>query len=564
MTSLPDEPKKLSNGKKVLILQFLLCFNIIAVVAASYHFGVRQKELLSTESILVQRMNNVAMLTADIKNVQLDVIQVQQFLTDISATRGLDGLDDGFRLAELHAQSFESRSIAVVASANDLNFPDVALAMNDVNSKFDSFYAAGKLMAEAYVKDGPASGNKMMTEFDAAATDISDAVNALVQKGLDVSVQAADEALKLHDDSASFQTLLAVLGVVAMTIGVAAVAFTFVLDRQTLAQQKLTAELQAQQELERVTRENSSSFIIEKLGEGLEKLASGDLTFRLVQPFPDGVEKLRSYFNSTAEKLCQIFQSVKDGSATINRGTSEIAVASDDLSRRTESQAASLEETAAAVSQITSAVKQTAAGSEQAKLLALTARDEAQTGNDVVHKAVAAMQGIEASSEKITQIITVIDEIAFQTNLLALNAGVEAARAGEAGRGFAVVASEVRSLSDRSANAASDIKQLLEASNNQIHDGVTLVVETGRLVTSISARIVEIAKVVDQMNASTQQQASGLVEVNAAVEQMDMVTQQNAAMVEQATAATRSLSDQTNELAKLIAAFKTAEMKLAA
>jgi methyl-accepting chemotaxis protein len=240
----------------------------------------------------------------------------------------------------------------------------------------------------------------------------------------------------------------------------------------------------------------------------------------------------------------------------IRTGSDEIANASDDLSRRTEQQAASLEETAAALDEITATVKKTADGASQVSKVVTEARSEAQRSGQVVSDAVAAMGQIEASSLQITQIIGVIDEIAFQTNLLALNAGVEAARAGEAGRGFAVVASEVRSLAQRSAEAAKEIKGLISASSTQVGQGVTLVGDAGRALASIVGKVGEIDALISEISASASEQATGLTQVNSAVNQMDQVVQQNAALVEQATAASHALRGEAAELERLLARFR--------
>ena len=240
----------------------------------------------------------------------------------------------------------------------------------------------------------------------------------------------------------------------------------------------------------------------------------------------------------------------------IRGGSEEIGIAADDLSRRTEQQAASLEETAAALDEITSTVRRSAAGAKQASEVVAGAKLEAERSGIVVDQAVAAMGEIETSSREIGNIIGVIDEIAFQTNLLALNAGVEAARAGEAGRGFAVVAQEVRALAQRSADAAKEIKTLIGASARQVEAGVGLVGQTGEALRGIVAKVVEIDALIVQISASAQEQATGLHQVNTAVNQMDQVTQQNAAMVEQTTAATHALKGQTAELVALISAFQ--------
>jgi methyl-accepting chemotaxis protein len=243
----------------------------------------------------------------------------------------------------------------------------------------------------------------------------------------------------------------------------------------------------------------------------------------------------------------------------LRSGGAEISQASDDLSKRTEQQAASLEETAAALDQITATVKKTADGTIEARKVVASAKADAETSAEIVREAVSAMSQIEESSRQIGQIIGVIDEIAFQTNLLALNAGVEAARAGDAGRGFAVVASEVRALAQRSAEAAKEIKALISASSNQVAQGVDRVGETGKALDRIAGQVAQINHVVAEIAASAQEQATGLHEVNSAMNQMDQVTQQNAAMVEQATAAAHSLLDETDALSDLISQFRVGD-----
>jgi methyl-accepting chemotaxis protein len=233
----------------------------------------------------------------------------------------------------------------------------------------------------------------------------------------------------------------------------------------------------------------------------------------------------------------------------------EITHAADDLSRRTEQQAASLEETAAALDEITATVHKSAEGAGEAADVMKTAEEVASASSQVVQETISAMKAIEASSGQIASIIGVIDEIAFQTNLLALNAGVEAARAGEAGRGFAVVASEVRALAQRSADAAKEIKTLIGASSIQVQKGVGLVDRTGQSLERLLALVEKIDHRVAAIASSAAEQATGLREVNTAMNQMDQVTQQNAAMVEQSTAASHALAQESSTLAALVERF---------
>jgi methyl-accepting chemotaxis protein len=304
--------------------------------------------------------------------------------------------------------------------------------------------------------------------------------------------------------------------------------------------------------------------VVGALGAGLSQLAANDLSHRIDEPFPADYERLRVDFNRAMDAVAEVLAAVSEATSGINNGASDIRQASDDLSQRTEQQAASLEETAAAMDEITGTVRETAAGATRANAVVGEARSEAEQSGDVVRRAVEAMSGIERASTEISEIISVIDGIAFQTNLLALNAGVEAARAGDAGKGFAVVASEVRALAQRSADAAKDVKAKIMASSEQVEVGVDLVSETGKALQRIIGRIGEISTLVGTIAASAEQQATGLQQVNTAVSEMDGVTQQNAAMVEEATAAARSLAEEADELARQIARFTLSDAPRAA
>ncbi len=308
-------------------------------------------------------------------------------------------------------------------------------------------------------------------------------------------------------------------------------------------------------EAERAARAAEQARVVQAVAEGLRNLASGNLAARIAMPFAGEYEQLRTDFNLAAGKLEDTMKSVLSATSGISTGAGEISQAADDLSKRTEQQAASLEETAAALEEITATVRKTAQNAKEASAIVSTAKSAAQDGGRVVESAIAAMSQIEQSSRQITDIIGVIDEIAFQTNLLALNAGVEAARAGDAGKGFAVVASEVRALAQRSSEAAREIKTLIKASGEHVGAGVKHVDESGHALKRIVDQVVEINALVTEMAQAAQQQSTGIEEVNTAVSQMDQVTQQNAAMVEQSTAAARNLATETAELSRLVSFF---------
>jgi methyl-accepting chemotaxis protein len=280
--------------------------------------------------------------------------------------------------------------------------------------------------------------------------------------------------------------------------------------------------------------------------------AAKDRTFRVTCDVPERYAQIKADINSRMQYAAEGAAAVERNVDVIRASTDEISRSAQDLARRTESQAASLEETAAALDQITTAVRHTADSATEANHVVLATKLDAEGSGQVVRDAVAAMGEIERSAQEISQIIGVIDEIAFQTNLLALNAGVEAARAGDAGRGFAVVASEVRALAQRSAGAAKEIKALISTSSGQVKSGVQLVGQTGEALGRVLGKVGEIAQLTGEIAASAKDQALGLHEVNAAIAQMDHVTQQNAAMVQESTAACFALASETRQLAMML------------
>ncbi len=292
------------------------------------------------------------------------------------------------------------------------------------------------------------------------------------------------------------------------------------------------------------------------IGALLAAIAEGDLTREADADLPGQFGELAANANGTVRQLAQVVGQIREGSDAISTAAGEIAAGNNDLSQRTEQQAASLEETASSMEELTSTVRQNADNARQANQLAIGAVDVASKGGEVVGKVVETMGAIHASSRKIVDIIGVIDGIAFQTNILALNAAVEAARAGEQGRGFAVVAAEVRSLAQRSAGAAKEIKQLITDSVTKIEQGNALTDQAGRTMGEIATSVKRVTDIIADISAASQEQSAGIEQVNQAITQMDESTQQNAALVEEATAAARSMEQQAEHLVHTVAVFQ--------
>lgn len=314
-------------------------------------------------------------------------------------------------------------------------------------------------------------------------------------------------------------------------------------------------KLAEEQEALQADEQRAQALVVSTLSQALSDLAEGDLTRKIDEDFGAERAQLKDHFNNTIAKLSGIITQVAANSDSIIERTSEISASSDNLSQRTENQAAALEETAAALDQITASVQSAANGAKTVEQIVNQTRGQADESDRVVRQAVDAMAAIEKSSVEISQIISVIDDIAFQTNLLALNAGVEAARAGEAGKGFAVVASEVRALAQRSSTSAMEINALITQSTEQVSSGVELVKQAGNALTDIVKSIAEISVQVQDISAGAGEQSNAMSEINVSISQLDQVTQQNAAMAVETSDASKSLIVDAQGLAGIVGVF---------
>jgi methyl-accepting chemotaxis protein len=319
---------------------------------------------------------------------------------------------------------------------------------------------------------------------------------------------------------------------------------------------RLSAEEQARVHAERALISEEQNRVMTSLADGLKNLADGNLAFRMTEQFSDTYEQIRHDFNGALEQLSETISIISSAASEVTRAADEISAGSTELSSRVEDQSHRLEQTAASMEEIAVNVRKNAESVQQADRFAGNTRTIADGSGEIVAKAIKSMSLIEDSSNKITDIIVVIDEIARQTNLLALNAAVEAARAGDAGRGFAVVASEVRHLAQRSSEAAKNIKQLIDTSSGQVREGVALVNKAGDSLSQIVASIKEVAGVVADISGSSSEQTSAIDHVNKALSQLDEITQQNAALVEESSASARALAQQAQDMHQRVGVFQ--------
>ncbi|WP_051558824.1 methyl-accepting chemotaxis protein [Allorhizobium undicola] len=543
-------------------------------------------------------------ILAGIQEAQVAYMKMQTAARDVALSKSVAEMDAAYNAvdaAKLAGQQALQTPISIAV---------VPKALQDINDSLNVYGSAIRVIGD-YVKSTEFGDLKDLAKVRAAATTpIRDALQTAVETSvqnarrftgeakdkLDATKQSANQLMLVFEISllviligTSFMFRTVVVrplrtlteGMVRLSKGDTSIGSVRAVKNDEIGQMYQAFEVFRQNAIEKVTLEadagrarveaeqerrsvqqRAEAEAAGRLAEataglagGLRRLASGNLSFRLTEAFSPDFEPLRLDFNKSVDQLNETLSLIASGIQTMDHGTREIASGANDLSKRTEQQAASLEETAAAVEQITSNVANSTKRTEEARNVAMQANDSASRSAQVVSDAEEAMRKIEESAQQISNIIGVIDEIAFQTNLLALNAGVEAARAGDAGKGFAVVAQEVRELAQRAAQAAKEIKGLIQNSSMQVESGVKLVRDTGEALKTIGGFIIEMNSHMESIATSAREQSTGLKEVNQAVNVMDQSTQQNAAMVEQATAASGSLAEEAVKLRELIAQF---------
>jgi len=464
-------------------------------------------------------------LALQAREMERDVVQVQQWLSDISATRAKDGLDDGYAEAEKSRVSFLKGLDRFDAYVQAHPETSAQLNLPKLRSDFDAYYAAGVLMAKAYVAGGPEQGNPLMEPFDKAS--------AALQAGMQVLVDSATLQMQQNVSGVTQQTgLLRQVGVLlCMVVLVISVLANWGIARSIVRP-------------------------LERAMQALQRVAGGDLAFHVPVIGKDETAQLMMSLRSMQQQLHGIFLGVHTNAEMVASASQQIATGNQDLSVRTEQQSSALQQTASSMTELDLAVGESAQSAAGANRLAQEASATATRAGGVVAEMVQTMQGINESSHKIGDIIGVIDSIAFQTNILALNAAVEAARAGEQGRGFAVVASEVRSLAGRSAEAAREIKALITDSVQRVAGGTDLVQQAGSSIDAVVNAIQNVTTTMGQITHATEDEHASIARVAQTVRQMDSATQQNAALVEESAAAAGSLSDQAQHLLQLISVFK--------
>jgi len=493
----------------------VLCL-LLAVLAVA--FSVLNRISQTMDQVVQDRYAQIA-VSDDIKNVgDRGVIVIGRLLLSTDPAQSKRYMDEYAQVRAANTENFAKFEKMLNTDEGKAIFAEQSVARKDYGAavrKLFDLIAAGQR-------------EQAMTIYQGEMAQQQVRYYALIDKMVDYQSQAMQsDVTRANEDARRSKVLMAAVAAAAVLLGVLT-AFSIT--------RSITSRIHGAIQL-------------------AEDVAKGDLTLRPIEQSRDEVGRLISALQLMVGSLHRIVSDVRHGAVTISAAAHEVAQGNADLSARTEAQASALQQTASAMEQLTAAVRMSADNANQASATAVSASQVASQGGSAVGEVVSTMNSISASSQRIGEIIGVIDGIAFQTNILALNAAVEAARAGEHGRGFAVVASEVRALAQRSAGAAKEIKSLIDASTEQVSTGSRLVSHAGATMQQVVTGIQQVSGVVAEISASSREQSLGIEQVNAAIMQMDDTTQKNAAMVEQSTAAARALQEQAAQLNEAVRTF---------
>ena len=509
-----------SIALKVLALSSISLFLVICTALWTYYLSNEVRSLA-----VLAEVDGIT-LTRTAQQMDKDVIQIQQWLTDVSATRGRDGLDDGFEQAD---KSYQSLLIGIATFeeyySNNNNEEKLA-ELGHIRNLAAEYYLSGKNMADAYVKYGPAQGNKRMRLFDEQAEILSQSLTPFVDYHYGILMREVEEV------SGAVSFLMKGELIVFLIIGLSIVTSAYILLQMIRTQMRKTQMV-------------------------IEKLARGELIGELeIQKGSDEMGRLMGALGDLYRHLQVIVGEVNSTSGRILSAANDIAADNLSLSEMSIKQASALHETSESMDLITDSVRHNAANAQKASELANNATDIAREGALAITNTIGSMGQVDASSRKISEITAVIDSIAFQTNLLALNASIEAARAGDGGKGFAVVANEVRNLAQRSASSAKEIKTLIEESVERVDAFSRQVDASGEALAEIVGAVREVSEVVEKMAQANHEQSEGVHQVNQAISAMNGMTESNNNVVLDAAKYSEDLKEQAGHLINLMKFFK--------